>query len=137
MDISFQVVARDGNREVQEGERGIKDGPGELNVGVEGVSEVGELFELLVGARGGADTAIDVTEEEVGNRASVASEEALFHISYKEAGIAWVHAVPMVTPFVCRKWEVLKDKDSSDAVWPAVFIQLYTLLSLILQHWQF
>eukprot|EP00061_Rhincodon_typus_P006975 g28167.t1 len=67
MDIGFQVVARDGNREVEEGERNIRDGPGELNVGVEGVGEVDELFELLVRARGGADTVIDVMEEEVGD----------------------------------------------------------------------
>eukprot|EP00061_Rhincodon_typus_P000751 g12650.t1 len=84
MDIRFQVVARDGNREVQEEERGIGDGPGELKVVVEGVREVDELFKLLVGARGSADTVVDVTEEEVGDRASVASEKGLFYVSYKE-----------------------------------------------------
>eukprot|EP00061_Rhincodon_typus_P001252 g14176.t1 len=89
MNIGFQVDARDGDREVQKGERSIRDGPGELKVGVKDVSEVDELFELLMGARGGADTVIDVTEEEVGDRTSIALEEGLFHVSYKEAGIAW------------------------------------------------
>eukprot|EP00061_Rhincodon_typus_P004354 g22374.t1 len=76
IDISFKVDTRDGNREVQEGERGIRDGPGELDVGVEGVSKVDELFKLLVRAQGGADTVIDVAEEEVGDSASVAAEAA-------------------------------------------------------------
>eukprot|EP00061_Rhincodon_typus_P000200 g10884.t1 len=88
MEIGFQAVARDGNREIQEGERGIRDGPDELQVGVEGVGEVDELVELLVGAQCGTDTVIDVMEEEVGLRASVATEEGLFHVTYKEAGIA-------------------------------------------------
>eukprot|EP00061_Rhincodon_typus_P001003 g13410.t1 len=72
--------------------RGIGDGPGELKIGVEGVNEVDELFQLLMGARGGVDVVIDVMEEEVGDRASVALKEGLFHVSYKEAGIAWAHA---------------------------------------------
>eukprot|EP00061_Rhincodon_typus_P019188 g9757.t1 len=82
MDVGFQVVARDGNKEVQEGERGIRDGPGELKLGVEGFGEVDELFDLLVGARGGVNTVINVTEEEVVFRASVATEEGLFHVTY-------------------------------------------------------
>eukprot|EP00061_Rhincodon_typus_P003877 g21198.t1 len=94
IDISFQVLTRDGDREGQEGGRGIRDGPGEIKVGVKGVSKVDELFELLVGAQGGTDTVIDVTEEEVGDGASVASEEGLFHVTYKEAGISWAYAVP-------------------------------------------
>eukprot|EP00061_Rhincodon_typus_P001598 g15243.t1 len=73
-------------------EREVLEISGELKVGVEGVNEVDELLKLLVRARGSADTVIDVTEEEVGFRASVASEEGLFHVSYEEAGIAWVHA---------------------------------------------
>eukprot|EP00061_Rhincodon_typus_P000509 g11926.t1 len=110
MDIGFQVVDRDGNREVQEGEKCIGDGLGELTVGVEDVSEVDELFEVLMGAQGGADTVIDIMEEEVGNRASVASEEGLLHISYEEAGIVEPMQVLMATPFVCKKWEELKEK---------------------------
>eukprot|EP00061_Rhincodon_typus_P002766 g18405.t1 len=69
----------------------IRDGSGELPVGVEGVSKVDELFELLMGTRGIADTVIDIMEKEVGNGASVAAEQGLFHVSYKEAGIAWDH----------------------------------------------
>eukprot|EP00061_Rhincodon_typus_P002021 g16397.t1 len=49
-------------------------------------------FKLLMGARGGADAVIDVAEEEVGDGARVAAEEGLFHVPYKEAGIAWAHA---------------------------------------------
>eukprot|EP00061_Rhincodon_typus_P002281 g17073.t1 len=92
MDISFKVVTRDGDGEAQEGERDIRDGPDVHKVGVEGVSKVDELFEIPVGARGDADTVIDVTEEKVGDRASVTVEEGLFHVSYEEAGIAWAHA---------------------------------------------
>eukprot|EP00061_Rhincodon_typus_P005979 g26134.t1 len=52
--------------EVQEGEESIGNGPGEFEVGVKCVRKVDELFELLVGARGGADTVIDIAEEEGG-----------------------------------------------------------------------
>eukprot|EP00061_Rhincodon_typus_P003446 g20092.t1 len=85
IDISFEVVARDGNGEFQEGERGIRYGPGELEVGVKGVSKIDELSKLLMGVRGRAKTVIDVTEKEVGDSASVAAEEGLFHVPYKEA----------------------------------------------------
>eukprot|EP00061_Rhincodon_typus_P003608 g20509.t1 len=85
IDIGFVAVTRDGDREVQEREGGIGESPGEFEVVVTGVSKVDELFELLVGAGGGADTVIVITEEEVGDGASVAAEEGLFHVSYKEA----------------------------------------------------
>eukprot|EP00061_Rhincodon_typus_P008640 g31432.t1 len=52
------------DREVQEGEGGFGDGPGEFEIGVKGVGKVDELVKLLVGARGSADTVIDVAEEE-------------------------------------------------------------------------
>eukprot|EP00061_Rhincodon_typus_P001178 g13955.t1 len=58
---------------------GNRDGDREVKVGVEDVSKVDELFKLLVGARGCADTVINITEEEVGDGASVAAEEGLFH----------------------------------------------------------
>eukprot|EP00061_Rhincodon_typus_P011185 g36020.t1 len=57
-------VTRDGDGEVQ-GEGDIRDGPGEFEVGVRGVSKVDELFNLLMGARGSANTVINVAEEEV------------------------------------------------------------------------
>eukprot|EP00061_Rhincodon_typus_P009248 g32600.t1 len=82
-------VTRDGDGEVQEGVGVIRDGSGEFEVGVEGVSKIDELFKLLVGAGGSIDTVIEVMVEEVGNQASVAAEEGLFHVSYKGAGIAW------------------------------------------------
>eukprot|EP00061_Rhincodon_typus_P018218 g47307.t1 len=84
IDVGVEVVTRDGNGEVQEGEGGIGDGPGELKVGLKGVCKVDELFKLLMGARGSTDTVIDVAEEEVGDRAGVAAEKGLFHISYEE-----------------------------------------------------
>eukprot|EP00061_Rhincodon_typus_P001195 g14010.t1 len=43
MDISFQVDVRDGDREVQEGEGGIRDGPAELKVGVEVDDRIGAV----------------------------------------------------------------------------------------------
>eukprot|EP00061_Rhincodon_typus_P013956 g40669.t1 len=64
IDVSVEAVTRDGDGEAQEGERSIRDGPGEVEVGVKDVSKVDELFKLLMGARGGADTIIDVAEEE-------------------------------------------------------------------------
>eukprot|EP00061_Rhincodon_typus_P003259 g19653.t1 len=80
IDAGFEAVTRDGDREVQEGEGGIRDGPGEFEVGVRSVSKVDELFKFLVGIQGSAYTVIDVAEEEVGNSASVTAEEDLFHI---------------------------------------------------------
>eukprot|EP00061_Rhincodon_typus_P015934 g43884.t1 len=50
--------------EVQEGEGDIRDGPGELEVGVKGVSKDDELFKLRMGARSSTDTVIDESEEE-------------------------------------------------------------------------
>eukprot|EP00061_Rhincodon_typus_P007869 g29977.t1 len=61
---AMHVVTKGGDREVQEGERGIRDGPGEPEVEAKGVSKVDELFKLIMGAQGSADTAIDVAEEE-------------------------------------------------------------------------
>eukprot|EP00061_Rhincodon_typus_P006221 g26623.t1 len=63
-----------------------------LGLGVKAIGKVDELFKLLVGARGSANTVINVAEEEVGDRATVAVEEGLFHVPYEEAGIAWAHA---------------------------------------------
>eukprot|EP00061_Rhincodon_typus_P006067 g26306.t1 len=64
--IAFlQEVARDGDGEDQEGEGGVRDGPGEFEVGMKDVGEVDELFVLLVGARGSTDTVINVAEEEM------------------------------------------------------------------------
>eukprot|EP00061_Rhincodon_typus_P013303 g39596.t1 len=65
IDVGVEAVTRDGDGEVQEGEGGIGDGPGEFEVGVKGVSKVDELFKLFVGARGSANAVIDVAEEEV------------------------------------------------------------------------
>eukprot|EP00061_Rhincodon_typus_P010708 g35211.t1 len=64
IDVGVEAVTRDGNREVQEGDRGIRVGLGELEVGVKGVSKVDELFKLPVGAQGSADTVINLAEEE-------------------------------------------------------------------------
>eukprot|EP00061_Rhincodon_typus_P011016 g35714.t1 len=119
------------------------------------------IFKLLVGVQGSADTVINVVEEEVGFRASVAAEEGLFHVSYEEAGIAWAYAVSMATPLVCRKWKELKEKllrirtssvkrmrvsgpflkkdpdpkcqlsCFSDAACPAVFLQHHAVLYLL------
>eukprot|EP00061_Rhincodon_typus_P012536 g38325.t1 len=68
------------------------DGPGEFEVGVKGVGEVDELFELLMGVRGSTDAVINIAEEEVTDGASVTVEEGLFYVSYREAGIAQIHA---------------------------------------------
>eukprot|EP00061_Rhincodon_typus_P009333 g32761.t1 len=59
---------------------------------VEGVGEVDELFELLVGAQYRTNAVIYIAEKEVGDGAGVVAEEGMFHESYKEAGIARVHA---------------------------------------------
>eukprot|EP00061_Rhincodon_typus_P006772 g27761.t1 len=55
-------VTKDGDREGQEREGGVRRGLGEFQVGVKGVSKVNELFKLLMGAE--ADTVIKVEEEE-------------------------------------------------------------------------
>eukprot|EP00061_Rhincodon_typus_P002783 g18448.t1 len=77
---------------------------------MKGVSKVDELFKLLVGTRGSADTILSVAEQEVGDSASGTAEKGLFHISYEEAGISWLMQVSMATPLVCGKWEELKEK---------------------------
>eukprot|EP00061_Rhincodon_typus_P018140 g47191.t1 len=51
--------------EIQEGEGGIGDASGRLEVGAKGGGKVNELFKFLMGTRGGVDTVIDVAEEEV------------------------------------------------------------------------
>eukprot|EP00061_Rhincodon_typus_P004798 g23453.t1 len=65
IDVGAEIVTRDGDGEVQEGEGGIGDGPGEFEVGMKGVGKVDELFKLLMGVRGSADTIINVMGEEV------------------------------------------------------------------------
>eukprot|EP00061_Rhincodon_typus_P002957 g18911.t1 len=110
MDVTVVAVTRHEDREVQEREGGIRDGLGEFEVDVKGVSKVDELFKLLMVARGSADSVIDVAEEELmGDNVSVAAEEGLFHISYEEACIAWVYAGAHGHHLVCRKWEELKE----------------------------
>eukprot|EP00061_Rhincodon_typus_P008822 g31773.t1 len=37
-------------------------------------------------------------------------EEGLFHVSYEETGTVGPMWVPMAIPFICRKWEELKEK---------------------------
>eukprot|EP00061_Rhincodon_typus_P011105 g35883.t1 len=91
MDVGAKSVAGDGGREVQEGEGGIRDGPGEFQIRVKDVGEVDELFKLLVGLPSSTDAVIKVVEEEVRDGASVPAEQELFHISYEEAGIAWTY----------------------------------------------
>eukprot|EP00061_Rhincodon_typus_P018476 g47656.t1 len=108
MDADAKSVA--GNEEVQEEGGGVRNGPGEFEVRVKDVVEVDELFKLLVGARGGADTVINVAEEEVGDGASVALEEGLFHVSYKEAGIAWAHTSAHSHPSGLQEVEGVKGK---------------------------
>eukprot|EP00061_Rhincodon_typus_P007816 g29880.t1 len=61
IDVGVEAVTRDGDGEVQEVEGGIRDGPSEFVVGV----KVDELFMLLMGARGSADTVINVAKEEM------------------------------------------------------------------------
>eukprot|EP00061_Rhincodon_typus_P007954 g30140.t1 len=90
-DIGANSVGGDGDGEVQEGEGGVRDGPGEFEVRVKGVGEVDELFELFVGARSSTNTVINVVEEEVRAGANVTAEEGLFHVSHEEAGIARIH----------------------------------------------
>eukprot|EP00061_Rhincodon_typus_P016058 g44074.t1 len=65
--VSAETAIRYGDREFQEGEGGIRDGLGEFEVGVKGLSKVDELFKLLMGARGSVGTVIDVAEEEKTN----------------------------------------------------------------------
>eukprot|EP00061_Rhincodon_typus_P015067 g42536.t1 len=43
------MVTGYGDKEVQEREGGIRDGPGEFEVGVKGASKVDEMFKLLLG----------------------------------------------------------------------------------------
>eukprot|EP00061_Rhincodon_typus_P007078 g28383.t1 len=95
IDIGVEVVTRDGDRGVQEGEGGIGDGPGEFEVGARGVSKVDELFKLLMGAQGSADTIINVMEDKMRDGAGVPVEKGLFQISYEEAGIARTCYLPL------------------------------------------
>eukprot|EP00061_Rhincodon_typus_P014258 g41174.t1 len=101
-DVAFPAVAGKGARD------GGVSGECGLDEGVTG--KVDGLFKLLVGAQGSTDTVIKVAEDEVGYGASVIVEKGLFHVTYKEAGIARTMQVPVATPLVCRKWEELKEK---------------------------
>eukprot|EP00061_Rhincodon_typus_P017607 g46376.t1 len=51
-------------RSIQEGDGGVRNGPGEFEGAVEGVGEVADLFEFLAGARGSSDTVTNVVERE-------------------------------------------------------------------------
>eukprot|EP00061_Rhincodon_typus_P018010 g46988.t1 len=62
IDVGVEMVTRDGDGDVQEEEGGIGDGPGEFVVGVKGADE---LFKLLLGAQGSANTVINIAEEEM------------------------------------------------------------------------
>eukprot|EP00061_Rhincodon_typus_P008614 g31375.t1 len=99
IDVGAEMVTGNGDREVQEGEGGVGDGPGEFEVRVKAVSKVDELFKLLMGARGSADTVINVVEEKGRNGASVTAEEELLHVSYEETSIAQTHASARSHPF--------------------------------------
>eukprot|EP00061_Rhincodon_typus_P018941 g48335.t1 len=61
----FLVMGSDyGDGEDQDGEGGIRNGPGELDSKVEGVGEVDKLLELLVGAQNSTDVVINMEEKE-------------------------------------------------------------------------
>eukprot|EP00061_Rhincodon_typus_P006210 g26603.t1 len=52
MDVGGELVTGDGDRDVQEREGGVRNGPDEFEGRVESVGEIDELFEFLVlGAR--------------------------------------------------------------------------------------
>eukprot|EP00061_Rhincodon_typus_P010142 g34205.t1 len=63
-DVSGDLVIRDVDGEVQEEEGGIRNGPCEFEGTVEGVGEIDELFELLMGTRDSTDIVINVVEKE-------------------------------------------------------------------------
>eukprot|EP00061_Rhincodon_typus_P010208 g34321.t1 len=77
MDVSAKSVTRYGNGEVQEEEGRVRDGPGELKVRVKGVSEVDELFKLLMGEQVSGDAVINVMAEE-GNEGKNSGKDRLF-----------------------------------------------------------
>eukprot|EP00061_Rhincodon_typus_P013628 g40131.t1 len=92
MDVGGESVSRDGDGEVQEQERGVRNSPGEFEGRVEGAGEVDELLVFLVEARGHTEIVIDIAEKEVRDGVGVVVEEGLFHKSYIEAGIAQARA---------------------------------------------
>eukprot|EP00061_Rhincodon_typus_P014452 g41475.t1 len=109
IDVGAESVTGDGDREVQDGEGGVGDGPGEFEVGVKGIGEVDELIKLLMRAQGSTITLISIAEEEVRDGAHVTVEEGLFHVSYKEAGIAWTHTG--ANSYTFALWDVKKLKE--------------------------
>eukprot|EP00061_Rhincodon_typus_P009198 g32501.t1 len=64
MDVTGELVFRDGDGVVQEGKGGVRNGPDEFEGKLEGVGEVHELLELLAGARGSTNAIINITEKE-------------------------------------------------------------------------
>eukprot|EP00061_Rhincodon_typus_P017765 g46612.t1 len=63
MDVIGESVTRDG--EIQEGEAGVRNSPGEFDSVVEGFGEVDDLFELLAGAQDSTVAVINVVVVEV------------------------------------------------------------------------
>ncbi|GCC35379.1 hypothetical protein chiPu_0013862 [Chiloscyllium punctatum] len=94
---SSGLVAGEGDAEVQEGEEGDQDGPGEFEVKMNGVGEVDKLFNLLIGAQGSTNTVFDVGK--IGDGASVAVEDGLFHVPDEEADLAGAHVGAPGYPF--------------------------------------
>eukprot|EP00061_Rhincodon_typus_P019025 g48458.t1 len=97
MDAGGELVSRDGDGEVQEGDGGVRNCLDEFEDGVEGVGKVDELLKLVAGARGSNDAVINIVEKEARDCAGVFV--GLFHKSYKEAGIAQAHAGGHGHPF--------------------------------------
>eukprot|EP00061_Rhincodon_typus_P013809 g40408.t1 len=98
MDVSGESITGDGDGEVHEEEGGVRNGPDDFEVLVEGVGKVDELFELLT-EHEAAPIAFNIAKKEARDGASVVVEEGLFHESYKEAGIAQAHVGAYGHPF--------------------------------------
>eukprot|EP00061_Rhincodon_typus_P016126 g44174.t1 len=62
-EVKWGVRFRGGDRQVQEGEGGVRNGAGEFEDIMEGVGDIDELFELLMGAQGSTDTVINIAEK--------------------------------------------------------------------------
>eukprot|EP00061_Rhincodon_typus_P007262 g28783.t1 len=105
-----RVERRNGNRDVKKGKGGVKDRPGESEGKVEIGSKIAELFQFWTKEGSSTDDIIDISEKEL-----------------------WCYNHP--APFLKKGLGPKRQLScSSAAAWPAVFIQLYTLLSQILQH---
>eukprot|EP00061_Rhincodon_typus_P010174 g34257.t1 len=103
VDISGQSSHRNGERDVEEGKRGVRFRPGESERRVETGSKINELFQFRT--RGGSSTnaIIDISEKELWVGFRIELEQAMFHVPHEETGITGAHAVTHGHPSDLKK----------------------------------